>query len=171
MSILGAVGEAAASAASAGTAGASPLRTGQIAYLSVSADELVLFQAKRGAFRPKPTDEVVASAPRSTVESATLEKGRIAGVLEISFAGGSNWAFDIPKVHLGGAAAGRRCPHSVWALLIDARRVLPVERKRLDISMPFALRPLRRLLTSSFDKENLRTIAAVKAYAEAHPGS
>jgi hypothetical protein len=101
--ILGAVGEAAASVASAGTAGASPLRTGQIAYLSVSADELVLFHAKRGAFRPRPTDEVVASAPRSTVESATLEKGRIAGVLEISFAGGSNWAFDIPKVHLGGA--------------------------------------------------------------------
>jgi hypothetical protein len=101
--ILGAVGEAAASAASAGTAGASPLRTGQIAYLSVSADELVLFHAKRGAFRPKPTEEVVASAPRSTVESATLEKGRIAGVLEIFFAGGSNWAFDIPKVHLGGA--------------------------------------------------------------------
>lgn len=98
--ILGAVGLA---AASAGTAGASPLRTGQIAYLSVSADELVLFHAKRGAFRPKPTDEVVASAPRSSVESATLEKGRIAGVLEISFAGGSNWAFDIPKVHLGGA--------------------------------------------------------------------
>jgi hypothetical protein len=101
--ILGAVGWAAASAASAGTARASPLRTGQIAYLSVSADELVLFHAKRGAFRPRPTDEVVASAPRSTVESATLEKGRLAGVLEISFAGGSNWAFDIPKVHLGGA--------------------------------------------------------------------
>jgi hypothetical protein len=106
--ILGAVGLAAGLAAgsaagSAGTAGASPLRPGQIAYLSVSADELVLFHAKRGAFRPKPTDEVVASAPRSSVESATLEKGRIAGVLEISFAGGSTWAFDIPKVHLGGA--------------------------------------------------------------------
>jgi hypothetical protein len=37
--------------------------------------------------------------------------------------------------------------------------------------MPIALRPLRRLITSSFDKENVRTIAAVKAYAEAHPGS
>ena len=83
--------------------GLSAARAGQIAYLSVSADELVLFHAKRGAFRPKPTDEVVASAPRSSVESARLEKGRIAGVLEISFAGGSTWAFDIPKVHLGGA--------------------------------------------------------------------
>jgi hypothetical protein len=41
----------------------------------------------------------------------------------------------------------------------------------LDISMPIALRPLRRLITSSFDKENVRTIAAVKAYSEAHPGS
>jgi hypothetical protein len=101
--VLGAVGLAVASATSAPTAGASPLRAGSIAYLSVSADEVVLFHAKRGAFRPKATDEVVASAPRSTVERATLEKGRIAGVLEISFAGGSTWAFDIPKVHLGGA--------------------------------------------------------------------
>ena len=87
----------------AGTAGSSPLRQGQIAYLSVFADELVLFHAKRGAFRPKPTDEAIASAPRSSVESARLEKGKIAGVLEISFAGGSTWAFDVPKVHLGGA--------------------------------------------------------------------
>lgn len=102
--LLGAVGlTAVAAAASAGTGGASPLQAGQIAYLSVSAEEIVLFHAKRGAFRPKPTDEVVASAPRSTVESARLEKGRLAGVLEISLAGGSTWAFDIPKVHLGGA--------------------------------------------------------------------
>ena len=102
--ILGAVGLTAVSAtASVGTAGPSPLRPGQIAYLSVSADELVLFHAKRGAFRPKPTDEVIASAPRSSVGSATLEKGRIAGVLEIGFTGGPSWAFDIPKVHLGGA--------------------------------------------------------------------
>jgi hypothetical protein len=75
----------------------------QIAYLSVFADQVVLFHAKGGAFRPKPTDEVVASAPRSSVESARVEKGRIAGVLEISFADGSSWAFDVPKVHLGGA--------------------------------------------------------------------
>jgi hypothetical protein len=40
----------------------------------------------------------------------------------------------------------------------------------LDIAMPHALRPLRRLITSSFDKENLRTMAAVRKYAEAHPG-
>jgi hypothetical protein len=38
----------------------------------------------------------------------------------------------------------------------------------LDISMPAIARPLRRLIISSFDKENLRTMAAVKKYAEAH---
>ena len=39
----------------------------------------------------------------------------------------------------------------------------------LDVTMPVALRPLRRTIISSFDKENLRTMAAVKDYAEAHP--
>jgi hypothetical protein len=38
----------------------------------------------------------------------------------------------------------------------------------LDIDMPGVLRPLRRLIVSSFDKENLRTMAAVKKYAETH---
>jgi hypothetical protein len=38
----------------------------------------------------------------------------------------------------------------------------------LDLRMPVALRPLRPLITSAFDKENLRTMAAVKQYAEAH---
>ncbi len=39
----------------------------------------------------------------------------------------------------------------------------------LDIAMPVVVRPLRRFIVKSFDEENLRTIAAVKAYAEAHP--
>jgi len=38
----------------------------------------------------------------------------------------------------------------------------------LDITMPVVLRPLRPLITASFDKENLRTMAALKQYAEAH---
>ena len=36
----------------------------------------------------------------------------------------------------------------------------------LDVSMPFVFRPLRRAVTSRFDKENQRTMAAVKKYAE-----
>jgi hypothetical protein len=39
----------------------------------------------------------------------------------------------------------------------------------LDITMPGIFRPLRRLITESFDKENVRTMDAVKSYAEAHP--
>jgi hypothetical protein len=40
----------------------------------------------------------------------------------------------------------------------------------LDVSMPLVLRPLRPAITARFDKENLRTMAAVKRYAEAHAG-
>jgi hypothetical protein len=39
----------------------------------------------------------------------------------------------------------------------------------LDITMPIVLIPLRQLILKSFDRENLRTMAAVKKYAEAHP--
>jgi hypothetical protein len=38
----------------------------------------------------------------------------------------------------------------------------------LDFSMPVVFRPLRPLITARFDQENLRTMAAVKQYAEAH---
>jgi hypothetical protein len=102
--VLGALGSIRAEqAASAGTAGASPLKKGDIAYLSVSAGEVLLCKAKRGAFKPKPTEEVIASAPREAVRGAKIDKGRIAGVLEVSFYDGSTWAFDVPKVHLKGA--------------------------------------------------------------------
>jgi len=37
----------------------------------------------------------------------------------------------------------------------------------LDIAMPFVFRPLRPLITASFDKENVRTMAELKRYAEA----
>jgi hypothetical protein len=38
----------------------------------------------------------------------------------------------------------------------------------LDFRMPAAFRLLRAVVTAKFDKENLRTMAAVKEYAEAH---
>ena len=102
--VLGGLGAITAErAASAGTEGASPLEKGDIAHLSVSRERLVLCKAKRGAFKPKPTDEVIASAPRAAVRTAKVDKGKIAGVLEVSFEDGSTWAFDVPKVHLKGA--------------------------------------------------------------------
>jgi uncharacterized protein YndB with AHSA1/START domain len=39
----------------------------------------------------------------------------------------------------------------------------------LDVTMPTLLRPLRRPIITAFDKENVRTMAALKSYAEAHP--
>jgi hypothetical protein len=39
----------------------------------------------------------------------------------------------------------------------------------LDITMPIRFRPLRGLIVRSFNDENVRTMAAVKNYAEAHP--
>jgi hypothetical protein len=36
----------------------------------------------------------------------------------------------------------------------------------LDISMPVVFRPLRGLIVKSFDRENVRTLAALKTYAE-----
>ena len=104
--VLGAVGAMSAEhAAGAGTQGASPLKKGDIGHFSVTRDDVVLCKAKRGAFKPKPTDEVIASAPRATVRTATVEKGKLAGVLQVTFEDGSAWAFDVPKVHLKGAQA------------------------------------------------------------------
>jgi uncharacterized protein YndB with AHSA1/START domain len=40
----------------------------------------------------------------------------------------------------------------------------------LDITMPILVRPLRTLIIKSFDVENVRTMAALKQYAEIHPG-
>jgi len=37
----------------------------------------------------------------------------------------------------------------------------------LDVTMPFVFRALRPLVTSRFDKENLRTMSVLKQYAEA----
>jgi uncharacterized protein YndB with AHSA1/START domain len=37
----------------------------------------------------------------------------------------------------------------------------------LDFAMPLVARPLRAVVVSKFDKENVRTLAALKAYAEA----
>jgi hypothetical protein len=50
----------------------------------------------------------------------------------------------------------------------DKRRTSVGRWLVLDVIMPWCLRPLRRLVTSRFDQENLRTIAAIKQHAEAN---
>jgi hypothetical protein len=50
----------------------------------------------------------------------------------------------------------------------DGQRTVVTRWLVLDISMPVVFRPLRPAITARFDQENLRTMAAVKQYAEAH---
>jgi hypothetical protein len=85
------------------TAGASPLTKGQLGYLVAFDDQIVLYRAKRGAFKPKPSEEVYATAPIGTVTAAELERKKLSGVLTVRFADESEWAFDVPKVYLATA--------------------------------------------------------------------
>jgi hypothetical protein len=102
--LLGPVaGMAAQHASESKHADSSPIHAGQIAYLALTDDELTLFRAKRGAFRPKVTDETIATALRTSVRGAAVDRGRLAGVLEVTFDDDSTWTFDVPKVHLSGA--------------------------------------------------------------------
>jgi hypothetical protein len=78
------------------------LRKGKLAYLALFDDALVLFQARR-FLRPKPKQDVIASAKRTAIRSAEIEKGRLAGVLDVAFEDGSSWHFDVPAAHLDGA--------------------------------------------------------------------
>jgi hypothetical protein len=67
-----------------------------------------VYRAKRGAFKPKPTEEIYATAPRASVNGADLERKKLSGVLIIRFTDGNDWTFDIPKIHLSTAEAVAR---------------------------------------------------------------
>ncbi len=98
--VSAAIGEA----ADRDMSGTSPLKKGDIAYLGVTADAVILFRAKRGAFKPKATAEPIATAPRSETASASIAEGRLgSAVLSLAFTDGTTWTFDIPRVHLKGA--------------------------------------------------------------------
>lgn len=51
----------------------------------------------------------------------------------------------------------------------EAGRTMASRWLMLDIDMPLALRPLRGAITAAFDKENVRTMAAIKRHAERSP--
>jgi len=99
-----AVGAAMGEAADRDMSGSSPLKKGDIAYLGVTPDAVILFRAKRGAFKPKATAEPIATASRSETASASIAEGRLgSAALSIAFRDGTTWTFDIPRVHLKGA--------------------------------------------------------------------
>ncbi|MGD0702322.1 MAG: SRPBCC family protein [Trebonia sp.] len=57
--------------------------------------------------------------------------------------------------------------HIHYSLESGDGRTLVTRWLVLDVTMPIVFRPLRPLVTASFDKENVRTMAALKEYAEA----
>lgn len=69
---------------------------GRVGYVAVSATEVVLVKTKYG-WKMMPTDEALARAPRSELESVEWDEGRIVSHLTLNFAGGQTWAFDVPK--------------------------------------------------------------------------
>jgi hypothetical protein len=101
--VLGAVGGAIAGTASDRKAERSPMDAGKIGFLAVFPDEVVVFAGKRGAFKPKPTEEVVASVPRAGVAGASLERKAVKGILTVSLEDGGSWEFDMPRAHLKAA--------------------------------------------------------------------
>lgn len=97
--LIGAGGGALASgkAAKAGAAARAetPEFRGQ-ALLAVTDDDVALVKLKQGALSAKPT-EIIARAPREQVTGASLANGLVPK-LSISFADGSAWSMDVPRV-------------------------------------------------------------------------
>lgn len=71
----------------------------EFGYLAVMPDKIVLFKTKRSlmAMKPKLLDETWAEAPLSDVTQSAFTKGKLVSVLEIEFADGSNWQFDVAR--------------------------------------------------------------------------
>jgi hypothetical protein len=80
--------------------GSSPLQA-QFGYLAVLAERVVVLEAK-GALKSKPTNVILGEGARAGAW-ARFHGSKLSGVLEISFADGSMWAFDIPRAGLGDA--------------------------------------------------------------------
>jgi F0F1-type ATP synthase membrane subunit c/vacuolar-type H+-ATPase subunit K len=97
--VIGAAGGALGSgkAAKAGVAdrAETPEFKGQ-ALLTLTDVDVALVKLKQGALSAKPT-EVIARAPREQVTGVTLASGLVPK-LSISFADGSAWSMDVPRV-------------------------------------------------------------------------
>ena len=95
--IGGVAGAAAGAAVDKRTAAPSPLAAGDLAYLAVTPDAIAVFKAKRGALKPKTTEELLGEVPRSDLTASRYKKGKMVGVFELDFSDGSSWAFDVGR--------------------------------------------------------------------------
>jgi hypothetical protein len=101
--IGGIAGAAAGVAADKRSAGVATLPRGKLGYLAVTADDVVIVRAKRGAFKPKATDDVVLQLPRTELTASRYRKGKAVGVFELVLSGGETWAFDVGRAFASGA--------------------------------------------------------------------
>jgi hypothetical protein len=71
-----------------------------IAYLAVSADEVLIIQANTDLARwARIGPEVLGRVARSAVASAELDQGRWLSALRIGFADGGSWDLEVRNVH------------------------------------------------------------------------
>jgi hypothetical protein len=73
----------------------------QFGFVAVLTDRIVLLKAK-GAFRSRPTDLVLGQGDRAFTTGQFTRSGSW-GVLELSFADGHLWEFDVPRAGMGDA--------------------------------------------------------------------
>ena len=71
--------------------------TNGIAKFSVDSTEVTIFKAKGGFPKPKPTDEVLVTARRDEIKSASFDGKMLMGILAVDFVDGSRWEFDVPR--------------------------------------------------------------------------
>lgn len=71
---------------------------GRVGYLAASDAEVALVKCKSGAFKMHVTDQALARAPRSELEAVEFDEGRLISHLKLSFAGGTEWEFEVPKM-------------------------------------------------------------------------
>jgi hypothetical protein len=71
---------------------------GRVAYLAASETEVGLIKTKSGALKMKVTDEVLARAPRTELQSVELKDGKLISHIRLQFATGTVWEFDVPKI-------------------------------------------------------------------------
>lgn len=97
----GMVGDLAAGAAAGKGAKATPEMPsfGRSGYLAASETDLALTKTSQLGWKPHPIGDALVRIPRSQVDSAALEQGKLLSQLKLSFADGVTWEFEIPRAH------------------------------------------------------------------------
>jgi hypothetical protein len=69
---------------------------GRVGYIAVSETEVAVLKTRTG-WKMHPTDEVLGRALKSDLSSVDFDEGRMVSHLDLHFANGTVWQFDIPR--------------------------------------------------------------------------